>query len=157
MTRLHTGAGTAGALFLALALTLAFPATGSASGGFECTGDDKRVAFTLRGGLPHGLPGRPFQLEGTLSLKDAKVPKDLRETAWTGEHLVQNWLDGRDFRLNFYREREGEPFASVELIVTTRRADEGNYRGAYEVKLFMADTGEDGAVTLKGKVACSLE
>lgn len=150
MCRLVRGA--AGALLLVL---MASPA--SASGGFDCTAADARVKLAVSGGLSRGLGGRPFNVTGTLEVRKAKVAADFRTVAFTGEDLAQNWIDGRELRLRLYREREADPHGYVEIAIVTRAKDEIDFLGTYTVEIYEAATGSEGMVTLKGKVACSVE
>ncbi|MFK8249986.1 hypothetical protein [Ancylobacter terrae] len=145
--------GAAGALLLALG---AGPAL--ASGGFDCSASDGKVKLAVSGGVSRGLGGRPFNVEGTLEVLKAKVAADFRKVAFTGDDLAQNWLDGRELRLRLYRERAGDtPHGYVEIAIVTRAKDELDFAGTYTVEVYEADTGSDGKVTIKGKVACSVE
>lgn len=132
-----------------------------ASGGLDCTADDAKAAFTLHGGVTHGMGGPLFAFEGNLEIKDKAIAEDLRRTAFAREHVAQYWFDGDDLRLGLYREREAEkPFGSVELIVKTRTSDEeGSTSGAYEITVF--DGVVDGAggkeTKFSGEVECFTE
>lgn len=145
--------GAAGALLLALS---ALPA--AASGGFDCQASDGKVKLAIAGAVSHGMGGRPFNVEGTVEVLKAKVAEDFRKVAFTGGDLAQNWLDGRELRLLFYREREGDkPHGSVEVTIRTKAEDEIDFAGTYMVEVYEADAGSDAKVTLKGKVLCSVE
>lgn len=135
----------------------------AASGGLDCSIKDKSVQFTLNSGVTHGMGGPTFNLKAELKILRKGIVEDFRTVALDDGNRPQYWLDGKDLRLLFYREREGNgPFASVELEIRTKATgdDEGTYNGTYKLTgdgLLGTDSVQSERLELKGKVSCSVE
>ncbi|MFC6447765.1 hypothetical protein [Shinella zoogloeoides] len=146
-----------GGLFFAGA---ALPA--SASGGLECTANDKSVNFSVYASLTSGMGNPAYDLAGKLEIRDKAVAQDLRTMTFGGADRPQYWLDSKDLRLILYKEREGNgPFGSVTLELRARRAsDEGKFRGTYKLSTEdMTDSNVEGgnATTFSGNISCFVE
>lgn len=135
----------------------------AASGGLDCSIKDKSVIFTLNSGVTHGMGSPTFNLKAELKLLKKGIVEDFRAVALDDGNRPQYWLDDKELRLIFYREREGNgPFASVELEIRAKAAgdDAGTYNGTYKLTGDGVQ-GTDGAqserLMLKGKVSCSVE
>jgi hypothetical protein len=146
-------------LLLAAAASPAF-----ASGGLDCSAEDKRVKLSVNSGVTHGMGGPTFNFHAELELYAKTVAEDLRRLSFDDRNRPQYWLDGKELRLLLYKEREADkPFGSVEVEIRTRAAgepDEGTYKGSYKVAVY--DGGEDGTgegkiATFAGKVECFAE
>jgi hypothetical protein len=144
---------------LAAGLLAATPALATAS--LSCSAADRSLKFSADAVVSRGLGEQVPQFSGEIELLMKGVPEDFRKLALSLEHLTQRWLYGREVKLRLYREREGEPHGSVELVVETRRTpkDETEYRGRYELTVFTLASPQDSTPkTLKarGRAACSL-
>lgn len=133
----------------------------SASAGFWCDADDASIGFIIEGGLSRSIPGPPFNTDGSLAVKLPDAPDDFREIEITPDDLAQSWFDGDDVRLEIYRERSADPFASISFIVKTSAVgepDEGHFEGTYALSIFAST--EDGADPLElkasGPVSCGM-
>lgn len=133
----------------------------AASGGIGCTAEDKKVVFEVNAGVTRGMGSPIFSFDGKVEVKDNSVAADLRKTEFKMDHVAQYWLDGKDLRLDLYREREGDKaHGYVELVLYTKpKGDEGEYAGTYEISVY--DTVGEGAeakeAKFKGKVGCFVE
>ncbi|KQU87395.1 hypothetical protein ASD99_02080 [Mesorhizobium sp. Root695] len=132
-----------------------------ASGGIWCNVDDTAVAFDVGAGVTRGMGGPTFNFRGDLEIKARSVDDHLRKTTFEDSNLTQYWLDGKDLRLNIYREYEvANTFNSVELTILTKASDEGIYDGQYTLAVYdnAADVETDGKPKeLTGKVSCGAE
>ena len=133
----------------------------AASGGLDCTAKDRKVAFQLDAGITRGMGSPIFSFDGKIEIKDKAVAADLRETVFRQDHVAQYWLDGKELRLDLYREREGsKPHGYVELVLYTKtKGDEGEYAGTYELMVYdgVGDNAEARQANFKGKVRCFVE
>lgn len=147
------------AIGLAAGLWLSGAGAASATGSFDCTIDDARVAFDAQAAFSHGMGATFNNFHATLELKAKDAPPDFRKLELDSGALVHHWLTGRELRLHLYHERAEPPFASLELIVETRGpgGDDTGFAGRYRLKLFVP--GQDGARDLErtftGRAACS--
>lgn len=147
-----------GSLFLMAAVVPA-----AASGGLDCSIKDKSVDFTLSSGVTRGMGGPTFNLKADLKILKKGVVEDFRAMVLDDGNRPQYWLDDKELRLIFYREREGDkPFASVELEIRAKSIgdDAGTYNGTYKLtgdSLQGAGSAQPGRLMLKGKVSCSVE
>ena len=132
-----------------------------ASGGIWCNVDDEKVTFDVGAGVTRGMGGPTFNFRGDLEIKARPVGDGLRKTVFEDSNLTQYWLDGKELRLNIYREYEvANAFNSVELTILTKTSDEGVYDGQYTLAVYdnAADTDKDGKpVELTGRVSCGAE
>ncbi|WP_274627704.1 hypothetical protein [Arvimicrobium flavum] len=133
----------------------------AASGGLDCGAKDKKVEFNLHAGVSRGMGSAIFAFESTVKINDQSIAEDLRKTGFSREDVAQYWLDGKDLRLNLYREREGDkPHGYVELVIYTQsEGDEIGYGGTYELTVYdgVGDNAEPKEATFKGEVGCSVE
>jgi len=132
-----------------------------ASGGIWCSADDKAANFEVEAGVTRGMGGPTFNFRGNLEIVGRPDGDSLRKTVFEDSNLTQYWLDGKELRLNIYREHEvAEKINSVELTILTKASDEGVYDGQYTLAVYdnAADTEKDGKpVELTGKVSCGAE
>jgi hypothetical protein len=131
------------------------------SGGIWCSADDAAVKFQVDAGVTTGMGGPTFNFRGDLEIRGQPVGGDLRKTVFEDSNLTQYWLDGKELRLNIYREHEIDKiYNSVELTILTKASDEGIYDGQYTLAIYdgAADANSDGKPEdLKGKVSCGAE
>ncbi|SFN65681.1 hypothetical protein SAMN03159463_00245 [Mesorhizobium sp. NFR06] len=143
------------------AMVLSSAGTAFASGGIWCNVDDAAVTFDVGAGVTRGMGGPTFNFRGDLEIEARPVGDGLRKTVFEGPNLTQYWLDGKELRLNIYREYEAaNAFNSVELTILTKASDEGIYDGQYTLAIYdnAADTDKDGKpAELTGKVSCGAE
>ena len=140
-------------------LMLATPAL--ASGGFSCEADDAAAKFTIEAGLSRGAGNGLFNFRGELELRDKDVAEDFRKSVFEPANLMQHWIDGKDLRLEVYRERSGDkPFAELTLLIEAVLVEEGSYAGPYSLRLMdmTGDTSSEGrTITIEGKATCFVE
>jgi hypothetical protein len=132
-----------------------------ASGGIWCDVDDTAVTFDVGAGVTRGMGGPTFNFRGDLEIKARPVGDGLRKTVFEDSNLTQYWLDGKELRLNIYREHQlADAYNYVELTILTKTSDEGVYDGQYTLTVYdnAADTDKDGKTAeLTGKVSCGAE
>ncbi|MFK0686864.1 hypothetical protein ACFX5Q_01460 [Mesorhizobium sp. IMUNJ 23033] len=132
-----------------------------ASGGIWCSADDAAAIFQVEAGVTRGMGGPTFNFRGDLEILNRPAGDSLRKTVFEDSNLTQYWLDGKELRLNIYREHEAAPtYNSVELTILTKTSDEGVYDGRYTLAIYdaAADTDQDGKpVEVTGKVSCGAE
>ncbi|TIX00798.1 MAG: hypothetical protein E5V59_05875 [Mesorhizobium sp.] len=146
---------------ICVAMILLSASAAFASGGFWCNADDTAVTFDVGAGVTRGMGGPTFNFRGDLEIKARPAGDSLRKTVFEDSNLTQYWLDGKELRLNIYREHEvAQKFNSVELTILTKTSDEGVYDGQYTLAIYdaAADTDQDGKpVEVTGKVSCGAE
>ncbi|CAN7176188.1 hypothetical protein [Mesorhizobium sp. LjRoot246] len=146
---------------ICVAMLLSSAGAAVASGGIWCSTDDAAAIFEVEAGVTRGMGGPTFNFRGDLEIKARPVGDHLRKTVFEDSNLTQYWLDGKELRLNIYREYEvANAFNSVELTILTKASDEGVYDGQYTLAIYdnAADTDKDGKpVELIGKVSCGAE
>lgn len=146
---------------ICVAMLLSSASAAFASGGIWCNVDDKAVMFDVGAGVTRGMGGPTFNFRGDLEIKARPVGDDLRKTVFEDSNLTQYWLDGKELRLNIYREHQlADTYNYVELTILTKTSDEGVYDGQYTLAVYdkSADTDKDGkTVELTGKVSCGAE
>ncbi len=142
---------------IAFAAVIAAAVPAAASGGLWCDAEDQSLKFEASTGVTRGT-GAFFQFKGTLDVKMAGVPDDLRNLPLDGM-LIHSWLDADEAKLQFYFERAEGEFASVDLTVETEGVEEGEYRGDYALTVFESRAGEPELATwtAQGKVSCGAE
>jgi len=132
-----------------------------ASGGIWCTAEDAAATFQVEAGVTRGMGGPTFNFRGDLEILGRPAGDSLRKTVFEDSNLTQYWLDGKELRLNIYREHEAaQRLNSVELTILTKTSDEGVYDGGYTLSIYdaAADTDQDGKpVEVTGKVSCGAE
>jgi hypothetical protein len=142
------------------ALLVLLPAGGAAaSATLDCTISDAAVEASANAILAHGIPAPLSNVAGEITLKSAKgLPALPPKTAFEGEHLAHSWVLGRDLKLQFYREPEGDGVTALDLVIEVRQAgtdDETPYRGRYTLKASWVDKGEAKSKTFSGKAVCT--
>jgi hypothetical protein len=141
---------------LSLLALLAFSPPAFATGGFGCSIEDANVTFDAEAGFSYSIGSGLLNFRGTLALPKGIAPKGLEKVALSPANLPHDWLYDRELRLLVHVETEGDlPFASVDLVVMTKAAeDDISYEGTYTLSVF---TGEgDGRIEKSGKVVCSV-
>ncbi|MGV3632792.1 MAG: hypothetical protein ACO1NY_00455 [Pseudorhodoplanes sp.] len=128
----------------------------------NCEASDKAVKLALEAGVSRGVGSGFFSFKGELDILAPGVPKDFRKLAFEKEHLTQQWLDDRNLKLRVYRDRDGAPHGSVEIVIEAwpkKGTEDLAFRGGYVVTIFEVQPGgSDGKTTvLKGRVTCSAE
>ncbi|KAF2992111.1 hypothetical protein OGR47_09655 [Methylocystis sp. MJC1] len=138
------------------AILAAAPARATAN--LDCEIEDKSLKGVISA-LMGSLPGL-LQVHGEFDVLVQGVPDDFRKIILASDNLPHSWVHGKDLKLHAYKEREGERFASFELVVETKMTSDPNrYRGVYELKVsFLLHKGaaESKTVTVRGRASCSL-
>lgn len=134
-------------------------ASAFASGGLWYSADDAAVTFQVEAGVTRGMGGPTFNFRGDLEIKARPAGDGLRKTVFEDSNLTQYWLDGKELRLNIYREHEvADTYSSVELTILTKAGDEGTYDGGYTLAVYDGAAGANGEpVQLAGTVSCGAE
>lgn len=143
-----------------LAVLALLPTGGAfASASLDCTIADAAVEASASAVLAHGLPAPLSNVSGEITLKSAKgLPALPPKTAFEGEHLAHSWVLGRDVKLQFYRELDGDGVTALDLVIEVRQAgsdEESPYRGRYTLKASWVDKGEAKSKTFSGKAVCT--
>jgi hypothetical protein len=130
------------------------------SAGMSCEASDKTVKLALEAGISRGMGDTVFSFKGELEILVPATPKDFRKLELGRDNLTHHWLDNRNLKLRMYREREGEPHGSIDLVIEAwprKNADDLEFRGGYTLTIFdVPKAGADGKTTvLKGRVSCS--
>jgi hypothetical protein len=143
------------------AMVAGLPASAFATGNLDCGIDDANLKFTFESLFGHGVISPLLQPRTSFESKNPNIHKTLQSFETDGSFLKQQWFEGRDLKLLFYAETEGDgvPFASVKLkIEAVQPPDEDfAYAGKYELVIqppVSGDTTPD-PVTLVGDVGCS--
>lgn len=143
------------------AMVAALPASAFATGNLDCGIDDANLKFTFEALFGHGVVSPLLQPRTSFMSKNPSTYKTLQNFDTDGSFLVQRWFEGKDIKLLFYAETEGEgvPFASIKLkIEAVQPPDEDlSYSGKYELIIQPPVTGDSSPdpVTLVGDVGCS--
>ena len=121
----------------------------------------KALGWSLLMTKTRGMGSPIFSFDGKVDIKDKSIAADLRQTAFQMDHVAQYWLDGKELRLDLYRERESDkPHGYVELVLYTKAlGDELGYAGRYELIVYdgVDDTSEAKEARFNGKVECTVE
>jgi len=143
---------------LAAALTAsATPA--AATGGFGCETADPSVTFSAEASMSRGMGGVFIDFTASLAIALDGVPDDMRHLTLDGA-LTHSWIDGKALKLQFYTERQAEPFASLDFVVETEAVEEGTYRGSYSLAVFAVPSDHDTDRDMwmaEGAVTCFVE
>ena len=146
---------------MCVAMLLSSAGAALASGGIWCSAEDAAAIFEVEAGVTRGMGGPTFNFRGNLEILSRSAGDSLRKTVFEDSNLTQYWLDGKELRLNIYREHEAaQKINSVELTILTKTSDEGVYDGNYTLAVYdaAADTDQDGKpVEISGKVSCGAE
>lgn len=145
-------------LLLFALFTASSPA--SATGGFGCETADKNVKFEAHAGMQRGGAGSILNFEAQLEILLKNTPQDFRKLEMKGNALSQHWLDGKEFKLRLYTERNEGLFGAVEFLIETKAADEGTYKGRYTLKVENMESeksSEAKTLEARGKITCFVE
>lgn len=143
------------------AMVAGLPASAFATGNLDCSIDDANLKFTFEALFGHGVVAPLLQPRASFESKNPDIGKTLRSFETDGSFLKQQWFVGRDVKLLFYAETEGEgvPFSSIQLkIEAVQPPDEDfAYTGKYELVIQPPVTGSatPDSVTVEGDVTCS--
>lgn len=143
-----------------LTLLLAGLMPAHASGGVSCEAKDASVQFEAGGGVGRSVGGSLLNFTGEIKVKLKGAPADFRELKFKESDVSQRWMDGKEVRLQLYREREEGLFGYVNLEILTKRVEEGSYAGRYELTISHLESEkatEAKKVTARGKVKCMTE
>jgi hypothetical protein len=143
-----------------LALLSAALTSAHASGGVSCEARDASVQFEAGGGVGRSVGGSLLNFTGEINVKLKGVPADFRELKLKDSDVSQRWMDGKEVRLQLYREREDGLFGYVNLEILTRRVEEGSYVGRYELTISNLESDkatEAKQIKARGKVMCMTE
>lgn len=148
-------------LFAATLLCLAAAGPAFATGGLNCAIDDENLTAAFDAGFNYSIPGPMFGIKGEIKPKQAGLPAELVPVVLDDKSLAQQWLDGDDLRLEFYRETANGDFAMVDLKIMTKRdpEDETSYTGEYDLGMQLPGANADGTANIihkTGKVSCSV-
>jgi hypothetical protein len=130
-----------------------------ASGGFWCDALDKNVKFHVTSGTQRGGAGGLLNFKADLEILLKNIPPDFRKLDLSGG-LTQHWIDGKDFKLRLYTERNEGLYGAVEFIVDAKAADEGEYKGSYSLLVENIQSEKDSEAKrwkARGKIACLAE
>lgn len=147
---------------LALAAVLAgLPTAASATGNLDCGIDDANLKFDFSALFGHGVVSPLMQGHARFESENPAIAEPLRLFESDGTFLVQQWFEGRDLKLMFYRETEGEgvPFASIKLKIDALQPPDEDFGYVGKYQLVIQPPIKDGEtsepVTLEGDVGCS--
>ncbi|WEZ84273.1 hypothetical protein P6U16_06335 [Rhizobium sp. 32-5/1] len=145
---------------LAAAFSLLSCGPALATGGFSCQIDDPVLALGVESGFSHGLGDALLNFRGTINIRDAFASKNLQKIALDATHLPHHWLYDDVLKLRIYAETGEGPFASVDLVIETKRDedDETAYGGTYRLSLYHAEPpagSPDQQLVRTGTVTCS--
>jgi hypothetical protein len=143
----------------ALAATLAAATPALATGGFGCSAEDDSVSFHADAEMSRGMGGVIINFSASLAISLDGVPEDMRRLS-LDQAMTHSWIDGDELKLQFYTERQAEPFASVDFTVETKMIEEGEYRGTYALAVFAEPPESDPDHDMwlaEGDVTCFVE
>ncbi|MCB1500716.1 MAG: hypothetical protein KDK07_13160 [Bauldia sp.] len=109
--------------------------------------------------MSRGMGGVFLNLSASVVIAMAGVPEDMRRLT-LDDAMTHSWIDGDELKLQFYVERQAEPFASVDLTVETEAVEEGEYRGRYALAVFAEPAENDAGRDMwmaEGDVTCFVE
>lgn len=147
--------------YSALALAIAcIPLKALATGNLDCTINDANLDFTFESLFSYSGNGPLFQSKLSFQSRHEKTFAALKTMDQDRFRLIQQWVEDKDLRLQFYSETEGDgvPFAAVKLTIeTTAGEDEISYDGGYRLEITPAvvSGSESETIKLEGKAACS--
>lgn len=143
----------------ALAL-FCLPLQAWATGGLDCSINDGNLDFAYEALFSYSANTPLFQGKAEFISRHPKTHAALKTLDAESLHLVQQWYEGKDLRLQFYSETpdSAAAFGSVKLTIETAAAeDELSYAGKYRLEIqspAVAGKG-NGTISVEGKVACS--
>ncbi len=136
------------------------PMSAAATGNLDCTISDGNLDFEFEALFSYSLDSPLFQPKLAFESKNPHTFAGLKTLDANRLGLIQQWFEGRDLRLQFYSETEGDavPFASVKLTIeTVTGEDENSYAGRYRLEITPAAMPGKGGETIKleGQASCS--
>jgi hypothetical protein len=143
------------------AMVAGLPASAFATGNLDCSIDDANLKFTFEALFGHGVVAPLLQPRASFESKNPAIGKTLQAFEAEGSFLKQQWFVGRDVKLLFYAETEGEgvPFSSVQLTIEAIQPPDEDfaYSGKYQLLIQPPVMGSEtpDTVTLEGDVTCS--
>lgn len=108
---------------------------------------------------PRGGAGALLNFKADLEILLKNVPPDFQKLDLSSA-LTQHWIDGKDFKLRLYTERNEGRYGAVEFVVDTKVAEEGEYKGSYSLSVESMQSEKDSEAKrwkARGKIACSAE
>ena len=145
----------------ALALGIVcIPLKASATGNLDCMINDQNLDFTFESLFSYSGSSPLFQSKVSFESKNPKTFASLKKLEMDALPVIQQWFEGKDLRLQFYKETEGDavPFASVKLTIeTVVGEDENSYSGTYRLEITPAVVAgqENEVIKLEGPASCS--
>jgi hypothetical protein len=118
------------------------------------------VKFETHAGMQRGGAGSILNFEARLEILLKNTPPDFRKLEMKSDALSQHWLDGKEFKLRLYTERNEGLFGAVEFLIETRAAGEGTYKGRYTLKVENMESeksSEARTLEARGKITCFVE
>ncbi len=128
--------------------------------GFYCKTEDNNVKFEAAAALQRGGANGLLNFDSQLEILLKNTPPDFRRLHLKGDALSQHWIDGKDFRLRLYTERNEGLFGAVEFLIETKVVDEGSYGGSYTLtieNMTSEKSSEANVIKARGKIVCSVE
>lgn len=144
---------------LALGIICA-PASAFATGNLDCTLNDKNLSFTYEALFSYSGSSPLLQAHASFQSRHPQTSTHLKRLDENSLPRIQQWFEGKDLRLQFYAETEGEevPFAAVRLTIETTLGEDGNsYSGTYRLEITpeVVAGKESEVIRLEGPAACS--
>lgn len=147
--------------YCALALGIAcIPIKASATGNLDCMISDHNLDFIFESLFSYSGSSRLFQSKASFESKNPQTFASLKKLEMDALPVIQQWFEGKDLRLQFYKETEGDdiPFAAVKLTIeTVVGEDENSYSGTYmlEITPAVVPGSESEVIKLEGPASCS--
>jgi hypothetical protein len=146
--------------YLVFGLLACLPVKAFATGGLDCEIGDANLDFHYEALFSYSANSPLFQSKGEFAAKRPETYPALKKLDASSLHLIQQWYEDKDLRLQFYAETNGDkvPFASVKLTIQTVAAeDEVSYAGTYrlEIQPAVIDGQDSEIVRREGVVSCS--
>ena len=139
---------------------LCVPLSASATGNLDCTISDSNLDFTFETLFSYSNSSPLVQSKLAFESRNPRTFAGLKTLDADKLKLIQQWFEGKDLRLQFYSETQGDnvPFASVKLTIeTVVGEDENSYAGLYSLEVTPAVPAGTESETIKteGQVSCS--
>jgi hypothetical protein len=151
--------------YCALALGIfCLPLKAFATGNLDCMISDKNLDFTFESLFSYSGSSPLFQSKVSFESRNPRTFAGLKKL--DALPVIQQWFEGKDLRLQFYKETEGDavPFAAVKLTIeTVIGEDENSYSGTYRLEITPAVAPgkqslpgtESETIKLEGPASCS--
>jgi hypothetical protein len=135
------------------------PASAFATGNLDCTIDDGNLGFTYEALFSYSGSSPLLQAHASFESRHPQTSASLMKLDEKSLPRIQQWVDGKDLRLQFYAETgEGAPFAAVKLTIETTVGEDGNsYSGIYRLEITpeVVAGRESEVIKLEGPASCS--